>query len=46
MQPKVELLGHYVDKDGVYVDEAKVEKIRNALSTQDRKLSVMSSNSL
>lgn len=30
MQPRVELLGYFVDKDGVYVDEVKVEKIRKA----------------
>ena len=37
MQPRVELLGHYVDKDGVHTDEVKVEKIRDALPPRSRK---------
>lgn len=37
MQPKVELLGHYVDKDGVYVDEVKVQKLRKAQRLATRK---------
>ena len=37
MQPRVELLGHYVDADGVHVDHAKVGKIRNAIAPRDRK---------
>lgn len=30
VQPRVELLGHFVDKDGVHVDGVRVERIRNA----------------
>lgn len=37
MQPSVELLGHYMDQDGVYVDEVKVEKIKNAPRPKKRK---------
>ena len=36
MQPTVELFGHYGDEEGLYVDEVKVEKIRNALRQRDR----------
>ena len=34
---KVELLGHYVDKNGVHTDEQKVEKILNAPRPTTRK---------
>ena len=37
MQPRVELLGHFVDKDGVHVDGVKVERIRNAHPPTTRK---------
>ena len=37
MQPRVELLGHYVDKDGVHTDDVKVERIKNALPPRTRK---------
>ena len=31
------MLGHFVDKDGVHMDNVKVEKIRNALPPTTRK---------
>ena len=37
MDSKIELLGHYVDKDGVYVDEVIVEKVRNAPKSRTRR---------
>ena len=37
MQPRVELLGHLVDKNGVHVHDAKIERIRDALSPTNRK---------
>ena len=37
MQPSVELLGHIVDKNGVYVDDQKVEKVRDAITPTTRK---------
>ena len=36
MQPSVELLGHVVDKNGVHVDEQKVEKVRDAIPPTTR----------
>lgn len=30
MQPRVELLGHFVDTVGVHVDKVKFERIKNA----------------
>ncbi len=37
MQPKVELLGHMVNKDGIHVYDEKVEKIKNAAAPTTRK---------
>ena len=37
MQPRVELLGHFVDEEGVHVDETKVSKIRDANPPTNRK---------
>ena len=37
MHPRVKLLSHYVDKDGVYINEDKVEKIRNVPRPRTRK---------
>ncbi len=37
MQPSVELLGHYVDENGVHVDQQKVERVRDAISSTTRK---------
>ena len=37
MHPKVELLGHMVDKEGIHVDEQKVVKIKEAEIPTSRK---------
>ncbi len=37
MQPSVELSGHIVNKNGVHVDEHKVEKVRDAVPPTTRK---------
>lgn len=37
MQPRVELLRHFVDAKEVHVDHEKVDKIRNAVTPIDRK---------
>ncbi len=37
MQQSVELFGHIVDKNGVHVDEQKVEKVRDAIPPTTRK---------
>ena len=37
MQPRVELLGHIVDKNGVHIDDQKVEKVRDDIPTTTRK---------
>ena len=37
MHPNVELLGHIVDKNGVHVDDQKVEKVRDAIPPTTRK---------
>lgn len=34
MQPKIELLEHYIHKDGVCVDDVKVEKIRASYASK------------
>ncbi len=37
MQHKVELLGHVVDRNGMHVDDHKVDKIKNAVSPTTKK---------
>ncbi len=37
MQPSVELLGHIVGKNGVHVDDQKVEKVRDSITPTTRK---------
>ena len=37
MQPSVELLGHVVDKNGVHVNDQKVENVRDAIPPTRRK---------
>ena len=37
MQPRVELLGHFVDAEGVHMDHIKVDKNRKAAPPKDRK---------
>ena len=37
MQPSVELLGHIVDRNGVHIDDQKVEKVRDAIPPTTRK---------
>lgn len=36
-QPKVEVLGHMVDKRGVHVDDSKMEKIKEGIAPTIRK---------
>ena len=37
MQPRVELLGHSIDKDGIHTDERKVQSICDAHPPSNRK---------
>ena len=37
MQPRVELLGHCIDKEGIHTDERKVQNIRDAHPLRSRK---------